>query len=204
MTRPANVLPILAAAMLLAARPAAGQVEVIIGGPDPTPPPRAAQANKADTNGARTAAASADAAHADAARPYPAPAASSAYLASSLGAQVADYAQKLVGAPYLWGGAGPGGFDCSGYTQYVFRQFGIAIPRTADVQFAYGQLIDGDPLPGDLVFFQTYDYGASHVGVYLGNGYFVSSIGANVHVSSFASAYFTSRYLGARRFVRSN
>jgi cell wall-associated NlpC family hydrolase len=168
--------------MLLVARPAAGQVQVIIGGPDPTPPPRAAQANKADTN-ARTA--------------------PSAYLVSSLGAQVAEYAQKLVGAPYLWGGAGPGGFDCSGYTQYVFRQFGIAIPRTADVQFAYGQTIDGDPLPGDLVFFQTYDYGASHVGVYLGNGYFVSSIGANVHVSSFASAYFTSRYLGARRFVRS-
>jgi cell wall-associated NlpC family hydrolase len=201
--RPANVLPILAAAVLLAARPAAGQVEVIIGGPDPTPPPRAAQANKADTNAASAGAASADAAHADTARPSSARTASRAYLVSMLGAQVADYALKFVGAPYLWGGAGPGGFDCSGYTQYVFRQFGIAIPRTADAQFASGGWIGGDPLPGDLVFFQTYDYGASHVGVYLGNGSFVSSIGAGVHVSSFASAYFTSRYLGARRFVPS-
>jgi len=59
----------------------------------------------------------------------------------------------------------------------------------------------GDQLPGDLVFFQTYDYGASHVGIYLGNGLFVNSIGANVHVASFASPYFRSRYLGARRFL---
>ncbi len=54
------------------------------------------------------------------------------------------------------------------------------------------------PLPGDLVFFQTYDYGASHVGIYLGRGMFVSSIGSNVHVSSFDSLFML---FGARRFV---
>ena len=104
------------------------------------------------------------------------------------------------GTPYLWGGATPHGFDCSGFTQYTFAQYGVRLPRTADVQFAYAQPVL-DPLPGDLVFFQTYDYGPSHVGIYIGNGYFVHALGSSVHVSSFASGYFAARYLGARRVV---
>ncbi|MBD5657449.1 MAG: C40 family peptidase, partial [Candidatus Eremiobacteraeota bacterium] len=107
----------------------------------------------------------------------------------------------LVGTPYIWGGTSPRGFDCSGFTYYLFARLGIRIPRTADAQFAAGRPIFGDPLPGDLVFFQTYDYGASHVGVYLGDGRFVNSIGSNVHIASFASPYFRSRYIGARRFL---
>ncbi len=110
-------------------------------------------------------------------------------------------ALSLVGRPYVWGGADLGGFDCSGFTYYAFARLGIRIPRTADEQFAVGRPIAGDPLPGDLVFFQTYDYGASHVGIYLGNGEFVNAIGADVHVASFASPYFRARYLGARRFL---
>ena len=110
-------------------------------------------------------------------------------------------AMSLVGTPYVWDGASTSGFDCSGFTYYAFARLGINIPRTADAQFAAGRQVVGDPLPGDLVFFQTYDYGASHVGIYLGNGLFVNSIGANVHVASFASPYFRSRYLGARRFL---
>jgi cell wall-associated NlpC family hydrolase len=110
-------------------------------------------------------------------------------------------ALSLVGTPYVWGGADTTGFDCSGFTSYAYGRLGIHIPRTADAQFASGRPIAGDPLPGDLVFFQTYDYGASHVGIYLGNGRFVNSIGPNVHVASFASPYFRSRYLGARRFL---
>ncbi len=112
-----------------------------------------------------------------------------------------ENAMHYVGTPYVWGGAQPGGFDCSGFIYYLYRQMGIAIPRTADVQFAAGRTVVGDPLPGDLVFFQTYDYGASHVGLYLGGGRFVNSIGQNVHVASFDSNYFRSRYLGARRFL---
>ncbi len=193
--RPTNLLPLLVAAALLAARPAPAQVQIIIGGPDPTPAPHPAHAART----ARAAAAATGAAQAQTAQTAP-----SSYPASGAGAQVAEYALKFVGTPYVWGGAGPAGFDCSGYTQYVFRQFGVPIPRTADEQFAYGQVVEGDPIPGDLVFFQTYDWGASHVGIYLGNGYFVNSIGSGVHVSSFASGYFTSRYLGARRFVRSD
>jgi cell wall-associated NlpC family hydrolase len=110
-------------------------------------------------------------------------------------------AYALNGTRYLWGGASPAGFDCSGFIWYVFRQIGIAIPRTADNQFARGRRPAGDPLPGDLVFFQTYDYGASHVGLYLGGGRFLSAIGANVHLDSFSTAYFRGRYLGARRFL---
>lgn len=110
-------------------------------------------------------------------------------------------AMHFVGTPYVWGGSAPGGFDCSGFIYYLYGQMGIRIPRTADYQFAAGRPVVGDPLPGDLVFFQTYDYGASHVGLYLGEGRFVNSIGDNVHVASFASPYFRSRYLGARRFL---
>jgi len=110
-------------------------------------------------------------------------------------------ALAFVGTRYVWGGASPGGFDCSGFTYYLFKQLGIRIPRTADVQFAAGRPVYGEPLPGDLVFFQTYDYGASHVGIYLGGGRFVNAIGDDVHVTSFGSPYFRERYLGARRFL---
>jgi len=110
-------------------------------------------------------------------------------------------AYRFVGTPYVWGGASPSGFDCSGYVWYVYRQMGISIPRTADVQFAAGRPIAGDPSPGDLVFFQTYDYGASHVGLYLGNGQFLNALGAKVHIDNFGTEYFRSRYLGARRFL---
>jgi len=110
-------------------------------------------------------------------------------------------ALSFVGTPYVWGGASPSGFDCSGFIWYIYKQAGISIPRTADVQFAAGRDVTSDPQPGDLVFFQTYDYGASHVGLYLGNGQFLNAIGANVHVDSFATDYFRSRYIGARRFL---
>jgi cell wall-associated NlpC family hydrolase len=112
-----------------------------------------------------------------------------------------ENAQALTGRPYVFGGTTPSGFDCSGYTQYVFATVGIHIPRTADAQFAAGRKIAGDPLPGDLVFFQTYDYGASHVALYLGGGHFINAIGSNVHEADFNSPYFRGRYLGARRFL---
>ncbi len=131
------------------------------------------------------------------------PAASFApYVAELPGAsRLIATALSYVGTPYVWGGAAPGGFDCSGFTYYAFARMGIRIPRTADVQFAAGRAVVGDPMPGDLVFFQTYDYGASHVGIYLGGGRFVNSIGESVHVATFGSTYFRERYIGARRFL---
>jgi cell wall-associated NlpC family hydrolase len=111
-------------------------------------------------------------------------------------------ALAYIGTPYHMGGSTPStGFDCSGFTQFAFATVGIRIPRTADQQYNAGRPIVGDPLPGDLLFFQTYQYGPSHVAIYLGNGQFVNAIGKDVHVASFSSDYFRSRYLGARRFL---
>jgi cell wall-associated NlpC family hydrolase len=110
-------------------------------------------------------------------------------------------ALAYLGVPFVMGGTSPSGFDCSGFAQFAFASIGIRIPRTADLQFYGGRPIAGDPLPGDLVFFQTYEYGPSHVGIYLGDGRFVNAIGKDVHIDSFDSSYFRGRYLGARRYL---
>jgi cell wall-associated NlpC family hydrolase len=111
-------------------------------------------------------------------------------------------ALRFLGTPYVFGGTSTTGFDCSGYTQHVFAMMGIDLPRTADAQYAVGHPAIGGTQPGDLVFFQTYAPGASHVGIYLGNGNFVhASSSHGVMVSSLSDSYWASRYLGAKRFV---
>jgi cell wall-associated NlpC family hydrolase len=180
---------------LLAAAPAAakttfsdvGGVELIVSTPDQ--PAKPAARHRAAAHAAASAAATGEV-------PGIAPIRGSGRAGSLL-----RTAMSLIGTPYVWGGTSPAGFDCSGFVWYAYNRIGIAIPRTADVQFAAGRPVDGDPSPGDLVFFQTYDYGASHVGIYVGNGWFVNAIGADVHLASFASTYFRGRYLGARRFL---
>ncbi|MCA9776705.1 MAG: C40 family peptidase [Candidatus Eremiobacteraeota bacterium] len=106
-----------------------------------------------------------------------------------------------LGTPYVWGGEQPGGFDCSGYVQYVWAQHGYRIPRTADIQYNVGEGVKrGQELPGDLVFFETYAPGASHVGVYLGRGYFIhASSSRGVTIDRLATDFFAQRYLGAKR-----
>lgn len=112
-------------------------------------------------------------------------------------------AMQYMGVPYIFGGTTPYGFDCSGYVQYVFAQAGISIPRTADVQFEVGTPVSSAELvPGDLVFFETYTYGASHVGIYVGNGEFIhASSSGGVKISSLNSSYYSSHYIGSRRIV---
>ena len=112
-----------------------------------------------------------------------------------------NIAMRFGGVPYAWGGETPAGVDCSGFVQYVFRQIGINLPRTADVQYELGRkVLPAELQPGDLVFFETYEPGASHNGIYVGDGNFIgANSGTGVAVASLASPYWNPRYLGARR-----
>jgi len=111
-------------------------------------------------------------------------------------------ALSLRGIPYRNGGTDPKGFDCSGFTQYVFAQYGISIPREVREQFRVGTTVQADQLvAGDLLFFATTDPGASHVGISIGGDEFVhapSSTGV-VRVEHLGSSYWSPRFLGARR-----
>lgn len=117
--------------------------------------------------------------------------------------RVVQTSMQYVGVPYVFGGTTPSGFDCSGYVRYVFANAGVYLPRAADEQYTYGTPVSyGSLQPGDLVFFSTYAYGASHVGIYLGNGSFISaSSSRGVVVDSLSSGYWSSCYIGARRVL---
>jgi cell wall-associated NlpC family hydrolase len=113
-------------------------------------------------------------------------------------------ALRFLGTPYVFGGNSTSGFDCSAYVQHVFGMVGISLPRTADAQYDAGTPAVGGPRPGDLVFFQTYAEGPSHVGIYLGKGQFVhASSSHGVMVSNLSESYWASRYLGAKRLIAS-
>ncbi|HYF76922.1 MAG TPA: stalk domain-containing protein [Symbiobacteriaceae bacterium] len=115
-------------------------------------------------------------------------------------------AQALVGTPYAWGGTSPDtGFDCSGFIWYVSSQAGAELPRTSQEMFEVGTSVPLEELrAGDLVFFETYAPGASHVGIYDGNGGFVHAQSAEtgVKVTSLDNPWWSSRYLGARRIFQ--
>lgn len=117
--------------------------------------------------------------------------------------RIVQTALRYTGVPYVFGGTSPGGFDCSGYTRYVFAQSGIYLPRMADEQFEVGRHVSyGNLRPGDLVFFTTYTSGASHSGIYIGDGRFISATSSSgVRVDSLDSSYWGPRYIGARRVM---
>lgn len=116
-----------------------------------------------------------------------------------LSTEIVSTARKYVGTPYVWGGTTPSGFDCSGFVQYVFAQHGINLPRTSSEMYEMGTPVS-DPQAGDLVFFSTYEPGVSHVGIYLGNGQFISSTSSSgVQIVSMDNPYWASCYIGARR-----
>lgn len=130
-------------------------------------------------------------------RPFP------VHKPASHAISVIDTAKRFIGVPYVFGGTTPRGFDCSGFVQYVFNQYGKKLPRTADIQFKQGKHVARNQLtPGDLVFFTTYEAGASHNGIYLGNGQFIhASSSRGVTINKLDDMYWKSRYFGARRIL---
>jgi cell wall-associated NlpC family hydrolase len=113
---------------------------------------------------------------------------------------VVGIAMQYLGTPYVWGGASPGGFDCSGFVMYVFAQVGVALPHNAAAQYGYGIAVPQDQLqPGDLVFFD----GLGHVGIYIGGGQFIHSphTGDVVKISSLSEGWYAATYVGAKRIT---
>lgn len=111
-------------------------------------------------------------------------------------------AMACRGTHYVRGGTSRGGFDCSGFTRYVYAKYGISLPHSSAAQAGRGTAVSRSELKaGDLVFFQTYRRGISHVGIYVGNGNFVhaASRGRGVTVDALNSDYYAQRYRGARR-----
>jgi cell wall-associated NlpC family hydrolase len=110
---------------------------------------------------------------------------------------VVGIAMGYLGVPYVWGGASPSGFDCSGFVMYVFAQVGVSLPHNAAAQYGYGAPVSsGDLQPGDLVFFD----GLGHVGIYVGGGSFIHAPHTGDHVKiSTMTGWYASTFVGARR-----
>ena len=139
--------------------------------------------------------------------PAPAPAPSSSSGGSSgssapppaTHSSVVSIALQYLGVPYVWGGASPSGFDCSGLTMYAYAKVGVYLPHNAAMQYGMGTPVSRSQLaPGDLVFFS----GLSHVGMYIGGGRFVHAphTGDVVKISSLSEYWYAATYVGARRY----
>lgn len=122
------------------------------------------------------------------------------------GQKIADYALQFLGCRYVYGGSSPSGFDCSGFTSYVYRQFGYSLNRTASNQMDNGVPVSKEELqPGDLVMFKEGGGSkrATHVAMYIGNGQIIhaSTASVGVVISDLYSNYYVRTYVGARRIV---
>lgn len=124
---------------------------------------------------------------------------------SAMGEQIVALAKQYLGTPYVLGGNGPSSFDCSGFTKYIYAQFGYSLNRTATDQLQNGVSISRDELqPGDLVFFKyNTSKPVSHVGIYIGNGEFIhaSTNRYVVQIDQMNSGHYDNVYVYARRIL---
>ena len=119
------------------------------------------------------------------------------------GQAIVNKAKQYLGVPYVYGGASPSGFDCSGLVYYVLKSLGYSPYRTPADQYRQGTYVSKENLqPGDIVFFaNTYASGISHVGIYAGNGQFIHAPNSRSVVSyaDLTSGYWANHYYGGRR-----
>ena len=129
---------------------------------------------------------------------------------SANGSSLVAFAQQYLGVRYVYGGASPKGFDCSGFTMYVMKQFGYSLPHTATGQWKSGlgtKVSYAEMMPGDLVFFcdpsRSLGKACSHAGIYVGNGQFIhaSSSKSGVIYSDLTSGYYNRYFVGAIRLA---
>jgi cell wall-associated NlpC family hydrolase len=117
--------------------------------------------------------------------------------------KIASLALRYLGFKYRYGGASPRGFDCSGFTMYIYSQFGWKLPHNAAAQMELGMTVKKeDLLPGDLVFFRTLNsYKINHVGIYLGEGDFIHAASGSglITVSNMNNGYYKYKFYSARR-----
>ena len=117
---------------------------------------------------------------------------------SASGSAVVSYAQQFLGCKYVYGGTSTNGFDCSGFTQYVYKHFGINLNRTAAAQYSNGKSVT-ELQAGDLVMFGK--SGINHVGIYIGGNTFIHAAnpGRGVTTDSLSTGYYKTNYVGAKR-----
>ena len=117
---------------------------------------------------------------------------------SSKGSEVIAYAKTLLGCKYVYGGTTTKGFDCSGFTQYVYKHFGVNLNRTAAAQYSNGTSVS-NLQAGDLVMFGK--SGINHVGIYIGGNTFIHAANPSkgVTTDTLSSGYYKTNYVGARR-----
>jgi cell wall-associated NlpC family hydrolase len=109
----------------------------------------------------------------------------------------------MLGTPYHYGGSSPRGFDCSGLVYYVFRETGIRVPRTTRAQLRHAKPVSlSRLLPGDLLFFNQDSSRVSHVGIYVGDGWFIHapSRGRRVSYDSLQDGFWKYRLVAAGRY----
>lgn len=112
---------------------------------------------------------------------------------------IIQVAKSFIGTPYVWGGESPSGFDCSGFLQFVYQTEDITIPRTVSDIWNFADPVETASV-GDLLFFETYQPGPSHAGIYLGDGKFIhAGSSSGVTISELQVDYWQQRYLGAKR-----